>query len=370
MHGYPSTPGALVAVVGGSGIQKHQITNALASLYRLTYFSDSEAAMTGLRQDPPAVVLVDELAAPAGGYEFVRRIRQSEDTRQLPTVICTVAKSRQSVLAAVNQCGANAHLAQPYRRSSVVRTVSTLINAETESHWEELPELQRSALKKTIAVFHQIPDAIDRGEPISFAGVRDACVPLIDAVKQNDFQNILEGVRGHDNYSYVHSLRVAALLSLLGHAMGLEQADLLLLASGGLLHDVGKMAIPVEILNKPGRFTPEEWRIMQGHVAASVHFLKASDNIPKPVFTMAGQHHEKIDGSGYPAGLAGSQLNELTRMVTIVDVFSALTDLRPYKSALDGEKALAIMTDEMTSQIDIGLLALFRSVLLDAALTI
>ena len=93
---------------------------------------------------------------------------------------------------------------------------------------------------------------------------------------------------------------MATLLSLFGNVIGLPQSEQLLLASGGLLHDVGKMSIPHEVLNKPGRLTEEEFVVMKGHVDASVHYLMQNPEIPKGVITIAAQHHEKLDGTGYP----------------------------------------------------------------------
>ena len=140
-----------------------------------------------------------------------------------------------------------------------------------------------------------------------------------------------------------------------------------MLASGGLLHDVGKMSIPHEVLNKPGRLTEEEFVVMKGHVDASVHYLMQNPEIPKGVITIAAQHHEKLDGTGYPNRIPGKDLNSLARMAAIVDVFGALTDRRVYKPPMPAEKALGIMKDEMSNHLDGKLLLLFREMLLDAA---
>jgi HD-GYP domain-containing protein (c-di-GMP phosphodiesterase class II) len=163
-------------------------------------------------------------------------------------------------------------------------------------------------------------------------------------------------------------MRVATLLSLFGFTIGLSSDEQSVLASGGLLHDVGKMSIPHEVLNKPGRLTPEEFTVMKSHVTASVAYLSGCPDLPQGIHVIAGQHHEKLDGSGYPLGLFGSQLNHLARMASIVDVFSALTDRRAYKPSMEAEVALKMMVEQMGSHhLDMGLLMLFREMLLDAA---
>jgi HD-GYP domain-containing protein (c-di-GMP phosphodiesterase class II) len=126
------------------------------------------------------------------------------------------------------------------------------------------------------------------------------------------------------------------------------------------------MKIPHEVLNKPGRLDETELQVMRSHVPKSVDYLELCDTLPKGVITIAEQHHEKLDGSGYPHGLKGGQLNELARMAAIVDVFSALTDRRVYKEPMEPEQALNIMKESMTSDIDQQLLTLFKSMLLDA----
>jgi putative nucleotidyltransferase with HDIG domain len=190
----------------------------------------------------------------------------------------------------------------------------------------------------------------------------------VNAVAQHDFKGILNGVKEHDNYSYAHSLRVATLLSLFGHTLGLKKEDQLVLASGGLLHDAGKISIPHEVLNKPGRLTEPEFMVMKSHVTETIKFLNNSPDMPKPVIIIAAQHHEKLDGTGYPNGLKGGELNDLARMASIVDVFSALTDRRVYKPPMEAETALGIMTEQMKSHLDQHFVSLFKSMLLDAVI--
>ena len=139
-----------------------------------------------------------------------------------------------------------------------------------------------------------------------------------------------------------------------------------MLASGGLLHDAGKISIPHENLNKPGRLDEAEFTIMKSHVTETVKFLHVSPEIPKAVITIAEQHHEKLNGGGYPKGLKGKQLNELARMASIVDIFSALTDRRVYKPPMAPEEAFGLMSNQMVGHLDQGLLGQFREMLLAA----
>jgi putative nucleotidyltransferase with HDIG domain len=355
-----------VAIVDESSAHRSQVAAALLSFYEVADYADSARAMAAFRSVLPALVLVGESVPPGSGYDFVRRLRHGLGLADLP-VIVVVGQDDPPTRGAVVRCGANAHLVRPYWRSALIRTISSLLNGDIERKWNTLPPLQREALKGTVAVFNSIADVIDKGEPIIYKAVSDACSPLVEAVNKSDFKGILLGVRDHDNYSYAHSMRVATLLSLFGFTIRLPPGEQVILASGGLLHDVGKMSIPHGVLNKPGRLTPEEFDVMRSHVPSSARYLRGCRDIPKSIITIAEQHHEKLDGTGYPHGLAGSQLNELARMASIVDVFSALTDRRVYKAPMDAEQALDIMVDEMGGHLDQELVMLFRQMLLDAA---
>jgi HD-GYP domain-containing protein (c-di-GMP phosphodiesterase class II) len=125
------------------------------------------------------------------------------------------------------------------------------------------------------------------------------------------------------------------------------------------------MTISPLVLNKQEALTQAEWKQVRNHVAVGQKLLQAMGAVGKGVEIIITQHHERLDGSGYPNGLRGPQLNELARMAGIIDVFCALTDRRPYKDALTAAAALDMMATTMTEQLDGDLLPRFRDILLD-----
>lgn len=200
-------------------------------------------------------------------------------------------------------------LEKPYRKSTLVNALSDGVNKSVEAEWEQFDPVQKAALKNSLSSFNSIADLIHAGEPIPYDDVRDSCAPLTEAVQSGNYKDILAGVSNHDNYTYVHSLRVATFLSLFGNTLGIGGDDLKTLATGGLLHDAGKMFIPHNVLNKAGKLTDEEFAVMKSHVCCTVDFLEKTPDIPNAVLVIAGQHHEKLDGSGYPHGIKGLKLN-------------------------------------------------------------
>jgi putative nucleotidyltransferase with HDIG domain len=356
---------ATVAVVDGNPSHSRHVVDALMSLYKVVCYTHTNEALAGMRASVPDVVIVDDEVKALGGFDFIKLLRSEAAFATIPMIITSRATHAQ-IAAALRQSGANAFLAKPYRRSQLIKIITHLRNKSIEERWKTMSSLQREALEGTVEVFNNISDVIATGEPVQMKEVTDVCAPLVSAVGAGDYKGILNGVRDHDNYSYAHSMRVATLLTVFGKVVGLTAGDQMVLASGGLLHDVGKMTIPHEVLNKPGKLEGGEWDVMRGHVKASVEYLERTPGIPKAAIIVAGQHHEKLDGTGYPNGLKGAQLNELARMAAIVDVFSALTDRRVYKPSMGAEKALAIMEADMKNHLDGHLVLLFKQMLLDA----
>jgi HD-GYP domain-containing protein (c-di-GMP phosphodiesterase class II) len=354
-----------VAIAVGDARQRFQVANCLMPFYRLAEYADVSQAITGCRAHLPAVALVSEKLSPSSGFDFVRMLRLDPMLAAIP-VVMMVAKEDRLTRNGVVQCGADGHLVDRCSRNALIMTISSLLNRSVERKWKTLRPLQRQALTGTLELFNGISDVIGNGEPILYQAIGDACGPLVEAVANDDFRDMLDGVREHDNYSYAHSLRVATYLALFGSNLHLPKEEQILLASGGLLHDVGKMSIPHEVLNKSGRLNVAEFAVMKGHVTASLTYLQGCHDLPNGIMTIAAQHHEKLDGTGYPQGLAGNKLNRLARMASIIDVFSALTDRRVYKPPMEAEAALNLMVDEMALHLDIKLLGLFREMLLDA----
>ncbi len=354
-----------VCVIDANPKFRAEVASALLSFYEVSELWEQGAALEAIAFDPPAAIILDENVTPRGGLPLLREICCVPELDRIP-VICTAAPERRAFLADAALLGVRTTLTKPFRRSLLLAALSAEINGKIERNWIKIEPVQRAALQKTTALFNSIADAIGSGESMPYETLRAACEPLLQAIASGNYSRILDGVRDHDNYTYVHSLRVAVFLSVLGHAIGLRDRDLSILAAGGMIHDIGKLSVPSHILNKSGRLTDEEWAIMQGHVPPAERFLHLVPDLQRGALIIATQHHEKLDGSGYPHGLKGAELDDLTRMANIVDIFCALTDWRPYKEALDPEHAFFIMRQQ-PAQLDQGLMKVFREVLLDTA---
>jgi putative nucleotidyltransferase with HDIG domain len=166
-----------------------------------------------------------------------------------------------------------------------------------------------------------------------------------------------------------HSLRVSEIGWAMGHSLGQDEGALFLLRLGGLLHDIGKLAVPTAILDKPGRLTPDEFRQVQEHVSAGDRILEAFDYARvAAIHDIVRHHHERLDGSGYPDRLQGSQISLNARIVAVADVYDALTSSRPYRLALSHADAMAVLREEAAGcKLDARLVELVEAVARPAA---
>jgi HD-GYP domain-containing protein (c-di-GMP phosphodiesterase class II) len=170
------------------------------------------------------------------------------------------------------------------------------------------------------------------------AGVVDDI--LADLESNSEFVFELSTLRSVDDYSFVHSVNVCVLSLILGQSLHLRASTLKTLGVGAILHDIGKVTIPAEVLNYPGRLSPEEFELIKGHTTQGFEILRANREISLLSAHVALQHHERLDGTGYPRQLRGDEILEYGRVAAIADVYDALTADRPYRTQYAPEEAV------------------------------
>ena len=159
-------------------------------------------------------------------------------------------------------------------------------------------------------------------------------------------------IKEADSYTFQHSVSICALLVSFTHSLNMDDATVEEAGMGGLLHDIGKMKIPSEILNKPGKLTEEEFVIMKSHAALSRDLLTGVPGVSEMVIQIAGEHHEKMGGGGYPQGIPGEHISQIGRMAAIVDVYDALTSNRCYHKGMEPSEVLKKLLEWSGSHLD------------------
>jgi putative nucleotidyltransferase with HDIG domain len=198
------------------------------------------------------------------------------------------------------------------------------------------------------------------GEPIDITPLAAVAEEMVDTMfTHGDAMLCLARIRAKDAYLMEHSMNVAILLANFGRYLGLERSVLKELTLGGLLHDVGKIMTPDEVLNKPGKLTDEEFGVMRQHVVHSYDILSNTAGITPTMLEVAANHHERLDGTGYPQRLKGDQLSLYTRMSGIVDVYDAVTADRVYKQGMQPTQAFRVLLKGINQHFDAELVTKF-----------
>jgi len=190
-------------------------------------------------------------------------------------------------------------------------------------------------------IIHNIMQDVRLGRQVKLEQAEPVVMQMTESILRNGGALLsLTRVKNKDDYTFMHSVSVCALLVSFCRAMDMD-ADIIHLAGiGGLLHDIGKVKVPDKILNKPGRLSDEEFKVMKCHVVESKKILSETDGIAEISIQVAAQHHERHDGSGYPEGLKGEAITQMGQMAAICDVYDAITSERCYHKGLVPHEAL------------------------------
>lgn len=271
-----------------------------APKYQVHVVSNVPEGLNHLRELEVDVVVTDRSMPDMDGDEFCRRIRRELDLPMLPILMVTGNGSSDDLIQGLN-AGADDFLRKPY-------------------HPIELRARVDSAVQRK-----RFTDQLDSTESTLFALAR-----MVEAKDENTGD---------------HCSRLSHNAVRLGEAMGLSRPELLALRRGGVLHDIGKLGIPDNILLKPGKLSEEEWVVMRQHTTIGYHLVSnlKSMRLTAPIVR---HHHERWDGSGYPDALQGEAIPLLARVFQIVDIYDALTYERPYKPSFSAEQACAMIAQE------------------------
>ncbi|MHA1152651.1 MAG: HD domain-containing phosphohydrolase [Alphaproteobacteria bacterium] len=260
--------------------------------------------------------------------------------------------------------GIDDFLVLPIDPEELCALAKAAINRCIERSWATLHPTKQKALKKSLTCFQNCFTMVQNGEPLPIEEISISCQHIREAAELGGLDSWIEALDDHHNYSFRHSMFVCGSLTYFANAIGIGGAELDQLTVGGLLHDIGKSQVPLEVLDKPGKLDAGEWKIMKMHPEHSRTILLREQGLGRDTIAMAVHHHEKLDGTGYPDGLSGAEINDHVRLMAIADVYSALIDKRSYKEAMSHEAALDMML-KFEGHLDMGLLGAFRQFVLD-----
>ncbi|MFV1997764.1 MAG: HD-GYP domain-containing protein [Acidiferrobacterales bacterium] len=230
---------------------------------------------------------------------------------------------------------------------------------ETTTLEQELPRA-REIKSETRNVLYQTLEDVRLGRTIDSAATKAVIANMVESIISNpDAMGVLSQLKSIDEYTALHSVRVCILALTFGRHMDMTREELNLLGVGALLHDVGKMKVPTEIINKQGKLTDKEFEIIKTHVPLGVEVLEKSPGILPISIAVAANHHERYGGGGYASGIKGDNIGEFGMIAGIVDCYDAITSDRTYHKGMTAYEALSKMYQWRTSAFHPGLVEQF-----------
>ncbi|WP_457672981.1 HD-GYP domain-containing protein [Thiolapillus sp.] len=302
--------------------------------YRVRMAMNGQVALMSIASKVPDLILLDIRMPGMDGYEVSRELKARAETASIPIIFISAQDDVQAKIKAFKVGGVD-FISKPFANEEVVARVRTHL---------QLIDYHRN-LERRVA------EAVDRIRRLNdeLELTQNEMVVTLGALMET-----------RDNETGKHVIRVAEYSRLLARLYGLDEETVGLIHMAAPFHDVGKVAIPDRILNKPGRFTPEEWEIMKTHALKGYEIFRYS---ARPVLKMAAiiakEHHERWDGKGYPHGLWGERISLPGRVVILADVFDALTHERPYKKAWSIEDTVAYIRENRGRMFEPRMVDLF-----------
>jgi putative nucleotidyltransferase with HDIG domain len=277
-------------------------------------------------------------------------LESSEDLRQIQT--CGIQELWIDVQKGLDVAGPTKQEAE----AQIDATLHTIVKPqESPPHVTMAEEIERAAkiCARSKAAVVSMFQEVRMGNAID----HEAAGVLVEEISSSVMRNpgaliSLARLRSADDYTYMHSVAVCALMVALARQLSLDEQAIREAGMAGLLHDLGKAVMPMEVLNKPGKLTDEEFRIMKSHPVEGHRMLVEGGSVSDITLDVCLHHHEKVDGSGYPHGLKDTAISLYAKMGAVCDVYDAITSNRPYKSGWDPAESVRKMTEWSAGHFD------------------
>lgn len=256
----------------------------------------------------------------------------------IPDRLFVVQKNIYHLVAQARALGATAIVSRP---REIVGELAHIEAANTAAK-AGFSSVASDSVQST-AAFSSMFSALRNGQPVNIMDAETITTQVIHGIEKTGLGPWLEDVRRHHQGTFQHCLLVTGLAVGFASALRFGERDVRRLGMAATLHDIGKARIPLSILDKPARLDPDEEKIMRNHPVVGYDALKDNPDVTAELLDCVRHHHEFLDGSGYPDGLRAGEISDLTRLLTISDIFTALIERRSYKPAMPSKEAFKIL---------------------------
>lgn len=302
--------GQMVLVVDDSGLNLRVAMNILKEHFDVTCANSGPAAFDVMKKQIPDLILLDYHMPVMDGFQFIEKLREMEEYKDIPIIMLTADNDRDTEVRGF-QAGVMDFIAKPFVNEIMIQRVGRIL---------ELSRLQKN-LEYEVKV--QTRKAEERRNQV-------------EKLSEEVMKTLANTIDAKDTYTNGHSLRVAKYSKEIAKRAGKTKAKQKEIYQMALLHDIGKIGVPDDIINKDTRLTDEEYAAIRKHPAIGSDILKTIEEIPD-IMIGARWHHERYDGRGYPDGLAGEEIPEIARIIGVADAYDAMTSKRSYRGILSQE---------------------------------
>lgn len=300
----------------------------LTTDYKIFTANDPTAGLSIVGREKIDLILSDFLMPGMNGLEFLKKAKEIQGDSTL--ILLTGYADKENAIKAINQVGLYYYIEKPWNNEELVKIIRNGIEKKEllDNLREKIDELHDSR-EEIQRLYGLLKDEYEQEKE----NIEDVIISLAKAIEAKD------------KYTEGHTERVKALAVKVGQKFALAPERLRILETAAMIHDIGKIGVPELILNKPGKLTDEEYNIIKNHPVIG-------EEICRPLSTLVNtreivrHHHEKLDGSGYPDGLAGDEICLEARILAVVDIFDALYSDRPYRSRMAIEDCFSILRAE------------------------
>lgn len=302
--------GQTVLVVDDSGLNLRVATNILEEYFEVICAKSGPEAFEQMKEQIPDLILLDYHMPVMDGFEFIEKLRSVEEYKDIPIIMLTADNDRDTEVRGF-QAGVMDFIAKPFVNEIMVQRVARIL---------ELSRLQKNLQSE---VEEQTKRAEERRSQV-------------EKLSEEVMRTLANTIDAKDPYTNGHSLRVAKYSQEIAKRAGMSKEKQKEVYQMALLHDIGKIGVPDDIINKDTRLTDEEYAAIRKHPAIGSDILKTIEEIPD-IMIGARWHHERYDGHGYPDRLAGTEIPEIARIIGVADAYDAMTSKRSYRNILSQE---------------------------------
>ena len=299
--------GQTVLVIDDSGLNLRIAMNILKEHFDVICANSGPAAFEVMKKQIPDLILLDYHMPIMDGFEVIEKLQHSEEYRDIPIIMLTADNDRDTEVRGF-QAGVMDFITKPFINEIMVQRVGRIL---------ELARLKKN-LEYEVKI--QTQKAEERRNQV-------------EKLSEEVMRTLANTIDATDPYTNGHSLRVAKYSKEIAKRAGMSKAEQKEVYQMALLHDIGKIGVPDEIINKDTRLTDEEYAAIRKHPAIGSDILKTIEEIPD-IMIGARWHHERYDGRGYPDGLAGTEIPEIARIIGVADAYDAMTSKRSYRNIL------------------------------------